>query len=207
MKDHIQNSLLLSIAISLTACSTTQIAPPPPPEVAVVEKQDTPDRLERATAVKITAVVTDIDVKNRLVTLKDSDGNEETIQVGPEVQNLPQVKKGDEVIVTYYESVVFQLYKPGEAKPGAGAAEVVGRAEPGEKPGAVGAEAMTIVATVTKVNKTGPKPSITLKSKEGKVVTLPVRDASRLEPVKVGDLLEITYKHALAVAVETPPTK
>lgn len=204
MRQSTLKAITLTIASSLTACSTTQIAPPPPPEVAVVEKQDTPERLERATAVKITAVVTDIDVKNRLVTLKDSDGNEETVQVGPEVQNLPQVKKGDEVIVTYYESVVFQLFKPGEAKPGAGAAEVAGRAEPGEKPGAVGAEAMTIVATVTKVNKTGPKPSITLKSKEGKVVTLPVREPSRLEPVKVGDLLEITYKRALAVAVETP---
>jgi hypothetical protein len=207
MRNRILNGLVLTIAGSLAGCSATQIATPPPPEIAVVEKQDTPERLERTAAVKITAVVTDIDVANRLVTLKDSDGNEETIQVGPEVRNLPQVKKGDEVVVTYYESTVFQLHKPGQAKPGAGSAEVAARAEPGEKPGAVGAEAMTIVATVTKVNKTGPKPSITLKSKEGKVVTLPVRDASRLAPVKVGDLLEITYKQALAVEVETPSKK
>lgn len=207
MSNHILNGLVLTIAGSLAGCSATQIATPPPPEVAVVEKQDSPRHLEQTAAVKITAVVTDIDVANRLVTLKDSDGNEETIQVGPEVRNLPQVKKGDQVIVTYYESTVFQLYKPGEVKPGAGAAEVAARAEPGEKPAAAGAEAVTIVATVTKVNKTGPKPSITLKSKEGKVVTLPVRDAKRLEPVKVGDLLEITYKQALAVEVETPSKK
>ena len=202
MRDITLKGVTLAAAVWLSGCAATDIPPPPPPEVAVVEKQDSPRQLERASAIKLTAVVTDIDVAKRLVTLKGSDGSEETVEVGPEVRNLAQVKRGDEVIVTYYESVVFNLLKPGEAKPGSGAAQVGERAKLGEKPGGVDAEAVTVVATVQKVDK--KKPSITLKGPDGKVVTLPVRDASRLEPVKVGDLLEITYKRALAIAVETP---
>lgn len=202
MTNTVLKGLASAVAVLVYGCAAKDIPAPPPPEVAVVETQDSPQHLERARAVKVTAVVTDIDVAKRLVTLKASDGSEETIEVGPEVRNLAQVKRGDEVIVTYYESIVFQLHKPGEAKPGAGAAEVGERAKLGEKPGAVGAEAVTVTATVEKVDK--KKPSITLKGPDGKSVTLPVRDASKLDPVKVGDLLEITYKRALAIAVETP---
>ena len=76
------------------------------------------------------------------------------------------------------------------------------RAELGEKPGAVGAQAVTITATVVAVDK--QKPSITLKKPDGEVVTLPVRKASRLDPVKVGDLLNVTYQRAVAISVEKP---
>lgn len=202
MRIRIGNSLAIMAVLATSGCAQKEIAVPPPPEVAVMEKQDSPDRLERTNAITLTAVVTDIDVNKRLVTLKGHDGNEETIEVGPEVRNLAQVKRGDEVVVTYYESVVFQLRKPGEAEPGVGVAAAADRAQPGKKPGAVEAEAVTITATVVGVDKA--KPSLTLKRPDGKVVTLPVRDASRLDPVKVGDLLEITYKQALAVSVEKP---
>jgi Cu/Ag efflux protein CusF len=185
----------------LWACGP-KIETPPPPVVAETERQDSPDRLQRTNTVQATAVVTHVDQKNRLVTLKASDGREQTVAVGPEVRNLPQVKRGDEVVVTYYESVVFQLLPPGSAEPGAAAAESGARAEPGQKPGAMGAEAVTVVATVVRVDKTAP--SITLKGPDGNVVTLPVRDASKLDPVKVGDLLQISYSQALAVAVERP---
>jgi hypothetical protein len=47
-------------------------------------------------------------------------------------------------------------------------------------------------------------PSITLQDKDGEVVTLPVQDAKRLDPVKVGDLLAITFNRAVAIVVESP---
>jgi hypothetical protein len=192
---------LLFILLLLAACGP-KIENPPPPVVAATETQDSPDQLKRTNTVQATAVVTAVDQKKRLVTLRNSDGKEETIAVGPEVRNLGQVKRGDEVVVTYYESVVFQLLPPGSGKPGAAAVEAADRAKPGEKPGAIGAEAVTVVAKVMAVDKKAP--SITLKGPEGNVVTMPVRDASRLDPVKVGDMLQITYSQALAVAVEKP---
>ncbi len=199
------DGVLLGVALVASACTAKQLPTPPPPEVAVTERQPSPERLERAQTVKVTAVVTDIDVAKRLVTLKGSDGNEETLEVGPEVKNLPQVRKGDEVTVTYHESIVFQLFKPGEAKPGFSAAQTGDRARPGEKPGAGEAETLTMTATVEKVDRVAP--SLTLKRADGTIVHLPVRDASKLDPVKVGDLLEITYTRALAVAVETPKAR
>lgn len=198
-----RNRLTIVLAAIVAGCAATEVATPPPPQVAVAEEV-APDRVERTGTVTITAAVTDVDAARRLVTLKGPDGEEETVEVGPEVRNLDQVRKGDEVTITYYESVVFQLLKPGEGKPGSGVGTFGDRAKPGEKPAAVGADVATITATVTKVDK--KKPALTLKGPDGKVVTLPVRDASRLDAVKVGDLLEITYKRALAVAVE-PPSK
>jgi hypothetical protein len=47
------------------------------------------------------------------------------------------VKVGDEVTVTYYESLAYAVRKPGDAQPGAAMAEEVQRAQLGEKPAAV----------------------------------------------------------------------
>jgi hypothetical protein len=190
------------IPLLLLAACGPKIETPPPPVVAETETQPSPDRLQRTGTVQATAVVTKIDQKNRLVTLRNARGEEQSIAVGPEVRNLAQVKRGDQVVVTYYESVVFQLLPKGSAEPGAAAAEAGGRARPGEQPGAIGAEAVTVVATVMAVDKTAP--SITLKGPDGNVATYPVRDAGKLDPVKVGDLLQITYSQALAIAVEKP---
>lgn len=188
-------------------CAAKQAAPPPlpppPPPQVTSDTKSTPGRVEKVETITVTAVVTHIDQKQRLVTLKGPDGASQTVHVGDDVRNLAQVKKGDHVVVSYLESIVFQLHKKGKAKPGAEAVEGAGRAEPGQMPGAVGARAVTVVATVMKVDKKAP--SITLKGPKGKTMTLPVKDASKLDPVKVGDLIEITYTEAMAVAVEKAP--
>jgi hypothetical protein len=136
------------------------------------------------------------------VTLKNAEGEVFDVEVGEEVRNLPQVKKGDDVVVTYYESLALTLRKPGEAKPGVAVAEAAGRAEPGEKPGAVRGRQTTIVATVVGLDK--KKGTVTLKGPKGKVVTVEARDPKRLEPVKVGDLIEAVYTEAVAISVEKP---
>ena len=160
-------------------------------------------RLVVETSAKVTADVLTVDQKKRLVTLRGPEGNERTIRVGEEVRNLPQVKKGDQVVVSYYESAVFQLHKKGTATPGGAVVEGADRAKPGELPGAAGARSINVTATVVKVDKKAP--SLTLKGPDGKTFTLPVKDASRLDAVKEKDLLEITYTEAMAVEVEKAP--
>lgn len=202
MNNRIISSMAVVATFSVTACATNEVAVPPPPEVTAIEKYDAPDRLERGASVKATAMVTHIDQKKRLVTLKGPQGNEQTIEVGPEVKNLAQVKKGDTVTVNYLESATFQLLKPGSAKLGAVMTEGAETAKPGEKPAGAAGRAITMVTKVKAVDKKAP--SITLEDADGEVVTLPVRDAKRLEPVKVGDLLAITYDQAVSIVVETP---
>jgi hypothetical protein len=46
---------------------------------------------------------------------------------------------------------------------------------------------------------------VTLKSADGKSTPVKVKDPSKLERVRVGDLVTITYSQALAVAVEPAP--
>ena len=48
-----------------------------------------------------------IDYKTRMVTLVGADGEPFTIKAGDEVKNLAQVKVGDEVVATYYQSIAY----------------------------------------------------------------------------------------------------
>jgi hypothetical protein len=59
-----------------------------------------------------------------------------------------------------------------------------------------------IVATVTEIDKA--KSEVTLKGPKGRTAVVPVKDPTVLDRVKKGDLVEIDYTEAVAIAVETP---
>src|SRR5262249_24504295 len=156
--------------------------------------------LERHEVVTVRAKVMDVDQDKRTVTLRGPNGKTETYEVDPAVQNLPQVKKGDDLVVEYYRSVAVQVKKHGEAEVGISPGSAGGTAAAGQMPGAVGAQTVTITAKVMKVDK--KKQIVTLKGPRGKTVDVEVQDPSRLDKVKKGDLVEITYTEALAISVE-----
>ena len=189
------------LAALVAGCGTEKVAPPPAPVAAVTQTEKPGQVIDRA-VISAAARVVKVDQKKRIVTLKNAEGEVFDVEVGAEVRNLPQVKTGDDVIVTYYESLALTLRKPGEAKPGVAVADAAGRAEPGEKPGAVAGQQTTIVATVVGLDK--KKGTVTLKGPKGKIVTVEARDPKRLEPVKVGDLIEAVYTEAVAISVEKP---
>jgi hypothetical protein len=58
-----------------------------------------------------------VDLKTRHVTLVGPQGNAFTLNVPPEVRNLPQVKPGNTVVARYHASVVFVLAAPGTQLP------------------------------------------------------------------------------------------
>jgi hypothetical protein len=153
--------------------------------------------------VTVTATVEKVDQKKRLVTLRGADGKVNTIKVGEEVRNLPQVKVGDVVAIAYYESLAYEVKKPGTAELGVTSTTEGGRAKPGEKPAAVGAREVTITTRITAIDK--KTPAVTLQGPEGDLVTVKVRHPEKLEQVEVGDLVEITYTEAVAVKVDTVP--
>jgi hypothetical protein len=155
---------------------------------------------EKSKLTTVTATVEAIDQATRMVTLKGPEGNTFTFKAGEEVRNLPQVKVGDQVIAKYYEALAVEVKKPGEATPGVTKEEALGRAKPGEKPAGVMASQVTITATVQAIDT--KKPSVTLKGPEGNIKEIKIKDPKRLENVKVGDLVVITYTEALAISVE-----
>lgn len=189
--------------VALAACAK-KVEPPPAPTVASTTTEGD-GKIEQTNVVTVTATVQAIDYKKRNVTLLGPEGDTLTINAGPEVRNLDQVKRGDLVVVGYEESIALKLKKPGEAEPEAAVAEVTERANPGEKPAAAAADAVTVTAKIVKIDKKTKR--VTLKGPEGNTAVVAVKDPARLERVKVGDLVEITYTQALAISVEAAPKK
>jgi hypothetical protein len=187
--------------VAMRRAATAETAEPP----RAAETAEPPSGTVAQNMVYVRATVVAVDQKKRLVTLRKADGGTDTIAVDEQVRNLPQVKKGDQVVVTYYEAVAYAVRRPGEATPGVTVAEGVARAKKGEKPAGVGVREVTVTATIEAIDK--KKPSVTLKGPGGKVVTVVPRDPKNLERVAVGDLVDITYTEELAIAVEKAPKR
>jgi hypothetical protein len=196
-------AISLAAALGFGGCATKTQAPPPP-EI-LTGSSSTAKGGSRQQAVVVTATVEKVDLEKRQVTLRGPEGDVSTIHVGDEVRNLPQVKRGDHVIVTYYESVAFQVLKPGEAKPSISAADEAGRARLGDKPGAAAAKTVTLVATIMKLDRKAQK--AVLRGPEGKTITVDVQNPENFDKVKVGDTVEIVLTEALAIDVQEAPKR
>jgi len=164
-----------------------------------------PPSWQTSSLVEETATVEAVDQSTRMVTLKGPKGNSVTFKASDEVRNLAQVKVGDEVKFAYYESIAVRVLKKDEAFPATGESTAMARAKPGEKPaGVVGAET-TVNATITAIDKKAK--TATLMGENGKSVTVSPLRPEKLDEVKVGDRLVITYTEAVAVKVEKAEKK
>ena len=170
--------------------------------VAAPSLAQSPTGVALSEAVQITAEVVGIDRADRMVTLLGARGNVVDIEVGDEVRNFDQLKVGDKVKVTYYESVALYLGSPG-SQPEADAAEVFGHAAKGDKPGAVVVGAIDVSASVRGIDK--KKRELTLEMPNGHMVTHKVDPAVRaFDTLRVGDTIHARLTRALAIVVETP---
>ena len=195
--------MVVACGLSLAACArqSPPSAPPPPP-VAVATLREGPNSLNASNVVSATATVQSINRQTRTVTLRRSDGRLIRFHVGDDVRNLPPVRKGDLVNVTYYESVALHLHKSGRGRMGVTVDEDAARAQPGELPaGAVGRE-VKVTSKVVRVDRRNR--SATLELPGGERITFAVEDPSQLSRLKVGDLVQATYREAIAVAVNKP---
>jgi len=149
----------------------------------------------------LTATVVAVDMKNRMVTLKDSAGDVRDFKVGEEAVNLPQVRTGDVVTIQFYESVAVEVIKPGKAA-AAGAKTTIVRAKPGEMPKGIVTRQKAITAAVKAIDKEAG--TISLMGPDGKTVKVKAQDPANLDKVKVGDELMITFTEAQAISVDRP---
>jgi Cu/Ag efflux protein CusF len=150
-------------------------------------------------AVSETFTIEAIDHSARIVTLKDKEGNIEDVYCGPEVERFNALKVGQTVTFRYYESLVYQIRKPGTAKEASSSAPAMART-PGANPGGTISQQMTATVTLTAID---PKvPSVTVTAADGRKMSFKVENPKNLEGVKVGDRVEITYTQALAISVK-----
>ncbi|HTO69964.1 MAG TPA: hypothetical protein VMR31_08905 [Myxococcota bacterium] len=180
-----------AFAAFVAACSSMSSGPSEPVSGIYKEQQVTK-----------TATVTKIDAAKRVVTLKgDESGKVVNVKCGDEVKNFAQIKVGDKVNATYYESIAYEIHKPGEVMNTATeSASGVGSAPPGSKPGAVAADVVRLTATIVSIDK--QTPSVTLRADNGDVVAVKVLHPERLDQIKVGDVAEIYLTQAVAITVE-----
>ena len=110
-------------------------------------------------AVELTTKIEAIDHSKRMVTLKDKDGDMETIYCGPEVKRFDELKVGDTVTFRYQESIAYAIRKPGQPS---GLPTKTGPAitrGTGPKPGGTLAQQETATVTIKAID---PKvPSVT----------------------------------------------
>jgi hypothetical protein len=153
------------------------------------------------------AVVTNVDQVSRFVTLRDSKGAEFTIEAGPEVRNLAQLKAGDIVTVTYQAATALELLPANSVPTGVETQSDVARAPKGAKPGVDVGQSVSITSRITALDLVNH--TVTLTGPDGKQrkieVTDPTRQA-RMSQLKVGDMARMTYVEGVAVQV-TPKAK
>ena len=181
-----------------SGCAKNKEAAPGP--AVTVSESAGPGSASRA--VTATATVEEVDQAKREVVLRTADGELKRIQVGDEVRNLPQVRKGDVVTATYYESIALALRDATGGKPSVSVTEDVQRAPLGAKPSGTVTQQTTLTAKVTAGDK--KKQTVTLEGPRGGTVTLKVEDPTKLEGVTVGRLVEAVYREAVVISVDKP---
>lgn len=185
------NNLKLSVAAASAALAVAACAAPPPKPAM------------RENLVQKTATVESIDQASRLVTLRGEDGIATTVLVSEDVRNLPQVKEGDQVVVSYYEAIAAEVKKPGEGVQGVEADVSTVRADPGEMPAGGAGVLLRTTVTIDSVDK--QMNTVTFMNAAGQLRTLAVQSSEGREFIKglkKGDQVEVAYTEAVAVEVK-----
>ena len=156
--------------------------------------------VEVGDTVVLTADVLAVDKATRTLTLKGEKGKIVDMQVSEVARNFDQIKVGDKLTLSYYESVAVYLGKPG-TKPEEDASLVATRSAKGEMPAGMVIGTVDVSSEVVAIDKKNR--SLTLKLPEGKVVTTKVDKAVKeFDNLKVGDVIHSRLTKAVAVSVE-----
>jgi|OpeIllAssembly_1097287.scaffolds.fasta_scaffold09121_3 Cu/Ag efflux protein CusF len=196
-----------ALGLLLTAgCATAPDKPPVKEEKSTAASQPapTPDLSTRET-ITATATVQAIDLQTREVTLKDQKGQVFTVKVSDEVRNLPQVRVGDRVVVTYQQELA--VYLTGRAGTGISTRTdtlSAGRAQPGQLPAGVVRDTARITANIISVNK--QKRQVLVRGAT-RTVLVKVPSDFDITRFKVGEEVEAEFVQELAITVKPAPAK
>jgi hypothetical protein len=192
MKKFVTYSILCGAFIALSQNLTT----------AAEQTETKPITRREAALTTLTATVESVDLDKREVTLKGPRGNEVTLKADKSVQRLDEIKPGDTVRATYYESIAATLREPTaeeKANP-LMVEEGAARAPETEAPGAGVARKVKAVATIENIDRSAQ--TITVKGPRGNTVTAKVEHPENLEKMQVGQTIVLTYTEALALTLE-----
>jgi hypothetical protein len=146
-----------------------------------------------------TAEVVGIDRVDRTLVLLGPEGEVITVEVGHAARNFDQIRIGDEIEATYYQSVAVSIERAG-GKLSESDALVAARAPEGSSPGAVVVETVEVSAEIVAIDRLTRK--LTLKLPDGrKVKTRVDEDVKIYNDLRVRDLIHVRYTEAVAVTL------
>ena len=150
-------------------------------------------------SITVSATIEAIDKTNRLVNLKRQNGKLVTVEVDTAVHRFNELKVGDRIRATYYESLALNVRKPGDPAPKP-YDTAFGRLPGDQPPGAREVIKETVTVTVLAIDK--PNQSVTIRRKDGSELSMRVNNLKYLDVVKPGDTVDITYARGLLLKVE-----
>jgi hypothetical protein len=189
---HLQ-SLIFSFALVVSLPVLAQMQPAPAP---VGEGQ----------LIELTATVEDVDLAKRLLTVKGPQGRVVVTHVDAKVENLDNVKAGDEVLVKYYRAALQEAEKVDPSAPRSGtvtdSAAATGTTIEGKPAGIAGRE---VRETIEVLDVDPYKKAVAFRGMDGRFREVSV-DAPHLlhwlDDLTKGDKVRVHYMEALAVMVE-----
>ncbi len=186
---------ILPLVILLVAGVSVSILSAQEEEPAKQTQQPASAEMENVTTV--TATITAIDKANRMVTLKGPSGRTETITVPEEFKRFDSLKVGDKITARYAEAFALSMSEPGQP---------LTMSETEKAANVPGGSAISRKTNVRVQVKSIDKEdgTVTVVTPEGKDVTLNVDDKARLDRLKPGDQINVTYTEALLISVDPP---
>jgi len=148
-----------------------------------------------------TVVVSGIDRAKRTVTLTNSAGERQTMNVPTDVRAYDTLKVGDHVDIDYYESLAVSLAPPG-SKPSVTERTSGTRMPEGGAGTAMAGRETTVAAEVISVDV--PNNKVTFKGPKGNRRTVTVEDPAmqkKLPGLKPGQVVQFTYTEAVAASI------
>ena len=180
---------LLVAAFPLTSQAAEAVAPAEEPS-------------GRAMAIQIVAVVTDIDLETRQISLEIPNGDIITLTARENVVKLEDISVGDTLVTTYIAGLEGELREPTAeelAEPWLVVEDGAVSAE-GEQPAIGGARIIRAVCTIEGMNR--ELGTVTIKDSRGKLHVIGDVEPEKMEKASIGQTVVIVYAEALALSLE-----
>lgn len=156
----------------------------------------------RAMAISVEAVVTDIDLETRHVTLQGPAGESFTLTARDELVKLEDVNIGDTLVATYIAAIEGELREPTEeelAEPWV-VVEDAGKGVVDGTPVAGGARIIRAVCTIEGMNRL--LGTVTILDPNGRVHVIGDVEPEKMSGVTLGQTIVMVYQEALALSLE-----
>jgi len=156
----------------------------------------------RAMAMQMEAVVTDIDLETRQVSLQGPGGNIVTLNARENVIKLEDVNVGDVLVVSYLAALEGEVREPTEeelAEPWVVLEDEAMSAE-GEEPQVGAARVIRAVCTIEGMNRV--LGTVIIKDPRGKLHLIGAVEPEKMEGVTLGQTVVVVYAEALALSLE-----